>query len=1419
MRKIYKVLLAILIVSGISFKASAQQGYWSSRSDNSGITADKAVARQSFPSAFKLFELNVDPLRQELFAITDNQAKHSMIISLPNADGNYEQFEVTEAPNFELALQAKFPQIRAFSGKGITDKSATLKLSISPQGIQTMVFRTDKENEFIEPYSQDHTVYAVFKSQRKPGQLAWTCSTEDKKMFSDISSTIHNINRTESSTGELKTMRLAQSCNGEYSNFFGAFNASQVALVLAAFNATLTRCNGCYEKDLALHLNLIANTTAVIFYDPATDPYTSMGAWNGQLQATLTAIIGEANYDIGHMFGASGGGGNAGCIGCVCVDGQKGSGITSPADAIPQGDNFDIDYVVHEVGHQLGANHTFSMSLEGTGVNKEVGSGITIMGYAGITSQDVAPHSIDIFHEASIQQIQGNLAGKTCPITTNITANNATPVVAPVSNYTIPLSTPFALTGSATDANAGDVLTYCWEQNDNSTTSGSNSVASPTKLTGPNWLSFSPTVSPVRYFPRLSTILTGGQVTGPLPGGDAGANIEALSSVARALNFRLTVRDNSPYVPTSSPNPKVGQTAFTDMVVTVTNTSGPFQVTSPNTNVSWAGGSSQTITWDVNGTTGAPVSCANVKISLSTDGGQTFPTIIAASTANDGTEIVIVPLVTTTTARIKIEAIGNIFFDISNANFSITVPPNGFTFNIPAAVTASCPAPDVMTSGNLTATYTGTFTGNINLTGVVSPSGPTVSFSNTTLTTASPSTTVSLTGMAALNFGNYTVTVTGVGAGGPTVTRDIIFTINPGAGPVIITHPSPQIVCSGANASFTVTATGTYQWQVSTAAVPAFTNIGGATSATYTITAGVGLNGNQYRCVVSSQCGITNSNAATLTVNTAPAISTNPQSATLCAGSNNTFNVSATGAGLTYQWQVSTVAVPAFTDIPSATSASYTINGITTGMNSNQYRCVISGTCTPAATSGAATLTVVAPVTVTGQPTNTAVCNGNSTSFSVAGSGSGVIYQWQVNDGTGFVNITNTAPYSGVTGATLTITVVSSALNTYQYRCQLSNAVCTTPAVSNAATLTVNTLPAISTSPVAVTICAGSSNTFSAAATGTGITYQWQMNTTAAPTFVDIPTATSATYTVANATAGMNGNQYRCVVTGTCAPAAITGVATLTVISPVVVTTQPANVELCSGSNTSFTVVGNSSQTISYQWQISTGTLPAFTNIAGATSATLSLTSATTGMSGNQYRCQLSNTTCTAPTTSNTVALTVRQLPTVGLVAAPLLSLLPGKTTTLTATPSTQTTGTLTTSWIKNGTAITNAGNTRIINVENTGTYRVNIQEVFTGGLTCSNQSPVITIDATVSDRLFIFPSPNDGQFTVSYYNNSGNSTTRTVTIYDSRGTKVRYKTFPVSGPYTLLSMDVRPAQKGIYYVVVGDASGNKLVDGKVLVQ
>lgn len=746
---------------------------WSANFENTDkITKDKGVARQSFPKEFRLFNLSIDFLRQDLFSIVGNQSRRTTIISLPNADGGIEQFEVFEASNFEADLQAQFPEIRAFSGKGITDRYATLKLSISPQGIQTMIFRTDKENEFIEPYSQDHTTYAVFKSNREKGKLAWTCAVDDQKLVADVKSKTSNFNKSDN--GQLKVMRLAQSCNGEYANYFGATSAAQVGLVLSAFNATLTRCNGVYEKDLALHLNLVASSTNVIYYTPASDPYTTLANWNRQLQNALSANLtgtgttlaaNNAAYDIGHMFGASGGGGNAGCIGCVCSDDtasitdlNKGAGITSPADGIPQGDNFDIDYVVHEVGHQLGGNHTFSNSNEGAGVNKEVGSGITIMGYAGITAQDVAPHSIDIFHETSIEQIQANLATKTCPVTTNIAATNATPVIAPIGNYTIPKSTPFVLTGSATDANAGDALTYCWEQNDDGGGStGASSIASITKTVGPNFLSFSPTASPSRYFPKLTSTIANSATTNNV-GGDAGVLTEALSSVARTLNFRLTVRDNSPY---SSTAPlKVGQTAFEDVQVTVNAVAGPFLVSAPNTAVSWVAGSNQTVTWDVAGTTGNGVNTSFVDVFLSTDGGLTYPIQLANKVPNNGSTAVTVPNNVGTTNRIMVKGNNHIFFDISNTNFSITAAPSTF------AITQSS-VQSTLACSLTTTTYTfnysalGGFSGTTTFSATGTPAGATVSFSPATMSSASGLVTMTVGNLASATSGNYNIAVTG----------------------------------------------------------------------------------------------------------------------------------------------------------------------------------------------------------------------------------------------------------------------------------------------------------------------------------------------------------------------------------------------------------------------------------------------------------------------------------------------------------------------------------------------------------------------------------------------------------------------------------------------------------------------------------
>lgn len=752
-----------------------------------------------------------------------------------------------------------------------------------------------------------------------------------------------------------------------------------------------------------------------------------------------------------------------------------------------------------------------------------------------------------------------------------------------------------------------------------------------------------------------------------------------------------------------------------------------------------------------------------------------------------------------------------------------SIVPNGFTFGTTTPATANCPAPNTMDI-TLPTISNGGFTNTITLTATGAPAGTSVSFLADNTPTPGQSRTVRLTGTASLAAGTYTITVTGVAASAANQTATLTYTINPGTGPAITTSPSNQTICAGSNTSFSITsATATsFQWQVSTDGGATFNivNNGGvysnATTATLTITGATAvMNSYQYRCIASTTCGSTTSGIGTLSVNAAPVITGTLQDVTLCSGASHTFCVTATGNNLTYQWQSAPTCSSPRTNIAGATSSCLNITNINTN---TAYWCVVSNGCGSPVTTSCVTITVVTAVAVTTQPANQIVCDGSTATFTVAGSGTGIIYQWQLStDGGGtWSNI------SGATNATYTIAAASTAMNNNRYRCQLSNAACATPGVSNAALLTVNALPTITANPQNVTICSGSNTSFSVTAAGTGISYQWQQSSGGcAGTWINVSNggvytgATTAVLTISAAPASMNGLSYRCIISGTCAPQAISSCATLTVISPVTITSQPVNTEVCSGSNTSFTVAGSGTGVL-YQWQVSTDGGTNWSPIGGAASATLSLNTVTTGMNNNRYRCQLSNATCTTPVTSSVALLTVRQLPSVTLTAAPLTTLLPGQITTLTAAPSASTGGVLTTSWYKNGTTFSNTGNTYVVNIENTGSYRVNIQEAFTSGIVCTNQSATVVIDAAVSSKLFIFPTPNDGNFTVAYYNNGGASTQRTILVFDSKGAQVYSGKFPVSGPYTLIPINLQRANTGIYYVVVGDASGNKLAQGKV---
>ncbi|PZU90773.1 MAG: propanediol utilization protein [Chryseobacterium sp.] len=664
MKKIFTTLLSFGMIAGVFAQ-------WSPTS----MTGENL--RQT--GATKFYNVDLDAIRSQLTqAQPTGKNSKPVVIAIPTLEGKIEKFAVYSLPVVVQSLADKY-QLGSYVGTGIDDPEKYVRFSVAPNDFQSMIIKNGVY-EFVEPQNKEKTVYGVHPKTNKSSGTngTWLCeSTEPaltKKQIEKLSqgSTFANDSRNfaKSSDQKYRTMRLAMTVNGEYTIYHGG----TVAGALTAINATLTRCNAVFENDFALHL-ILQDFPTLIYTDPATDPFsTSLSSWNLSTQKAITAAAGEANYDIGHMFGASGGGGNAGCIGCVCISpamnssgvptaNGKGSGITSPADGIPEGDNFDIDYVAHEMGHQLGGNHTFSMSLEGTGQNVEPGSGSSIMGYAGITgATDLQAHSDPYFHINSIIQIQTNLISKTCDIETPIA--NQPPVVTAMADVTIPKSTAFVLTAQASDPE-GNPITYCWEQTD-SATSATTSSNLGNNTNGPTFRSWNPTTSPTRYFPKLSTVLAGNL--------KSTADWEAVSTVARTTNFKVTVRDNNPNVAQQ-------QTQYGSQKVTV-GTAGPFKVTSTKV----YNNATSTFSWDVVGTNASPYNVANVKIDYTTNNGTTW-TVLKESTPNDGTEdLDFSALATNAQPIVRVSALGNIFYAVGKVTVSQVVACDG---TAPAALAAN----------------------------------------------------------------------------------------------------------------------------------------------------------------------------------------------------------------------------------------------------------------------------------------------------------------------------------------------------------------------------------------------------------------------------------------------------------------------------------------------------------------------------------------------------------------------------------------------------------------------------------------------------------------------------------------------------------------------------------------------------------
>jgi len=769
-------------------------------------------------SSFSIYALDFEALNLALNGAdiphrNDAQAVNQVLIELPQPNGAALTFRVLKNTTMHPELAQAYPEIRTYDVVAVNNNTIKGKIDITPHGFHAMIFENRNGTYFIDPIQKGNSaLYIVYKKQDFITDKVMSCSHEEEAAahISDILDTEIEMPLSYASCA-LRTYRLALAATGEYTIYHGG----TVALAMAAQVTTMNRVNGVYEREIAITMEIIPNNNLIIYTDPATDPYTNGAASTmlGQNQTTLGNVIGAANYDIGHVFGTNSGG--VAGLGVVCnsTNNNKARGVTGSSN--PIGDPFDIDYVAHEMGHQFAANHTQNNPCNSVNSARfEPGSASTIMGYAGICAPNVQSNSDDYFHTRSLQEMGTFISGTnhTCPVITNL-PNQAPTITATNGSVSLPISTPFALTATATDPNAGDVLWYRWEQYDNQASTQPPSVNS---TGGPNFRTFVSSTNPTRYFPSLQALANNGPFTW-----------EVLPAVARTMNFRCTVHDDhvvggcSDYVQTS---------------VTFDATAGPFVLTYPSaTGIVWPGITQQTVTWNVANTNNAAVNCQMVDIFLSIDGGLNYLDTLAMGVPNTGSFVVSVPNLPNTTSRVMVMAENGTFFDISDNNFTITEAV-GYELNAPIAAANVCinePATFEIVIDQL-----GGYTGQVTLSTTGLPAGAQASWSSNPVTTPGSATlTIQTMGVPSAV---YPFQVQASSASG---NQAISLSLQ------VVLEPNVNFVLSGQSLFADLQFGDSYQWLDCSSEPP--TPISGANEMSYTLTSAIG---NYALEIVSSGC-------------------------------------------------------------------------------------------------------------------------------------------------------------------------------------------------------------------------------------------------------------------------------------------------------------------------------------------------------------------------------------------------------------------------------------------------------------------------------------------------------------------------------------------------------------------------------------